>query len=127
MDLLRSYICIKGKRVFILQCSHSSLQSNDQSVLIQDPFSTLNTRGSSLSSLRKYAYSNIMKILLSKKGKFSDKNFDIFSYFAKKHRLWVLVRTASARRFLRVPTIYVFSKIRNRLWVLVRTASARRF
>ena len=23
----------------------------------------------------------------------------IFSYFAKKHRLWVLVRTASARRF----------------------------
>ena len=34
----------------------------------------------------------------------------IFLIFAQKHRLWVLVRTASARRFLRVPTIYVLSK-----------------
>ena len=33
--------------------------------------------------------------------KFSDKkkNPDIFSHFRSKHRLWVLVRTASARRF----------------------------
>ena len=29
---------------------------------------------------------------------------------AQKHRLWVLVRTASPRRFLRVPTIYVLSR-----------------
>ena len=35
----------------------------------------------------------------TKKGKFPDKNSDIFSYFCSKHRLWVLVRTASARRF----------------------------
>ena len=34
----------------------------------------------------------------------------IFLIFAPKHRLWVLVRTASPRRFLRVPTIYVLSK-----------------
>ena len=34
----------------------------------------------------------------------------IFLIFAPKHRLWVLVRTASARRFLRVPTIYALSK-----------------
>ena len=34
----------------------------------------------------------------------------IFLIFAPKHRLWVLVRTASARRFLRVRTIYVLSK-----------------
>ena len=34
----------------------------------------------------------------------------MFSYFALKHRLWVLVRTASMRRFKRVPTIYVLSK-----------------
>ena len=33
-----------------------------------------------------------------------------FLIFAPKHRLWVLVRTASARRFSRVPTIYVLSK-----------------
>ena len=30
--------------------------------------------------------------------------------FALKHRLWVLVRTASLRRFYRVPTHYVLSK-----------------
>ena len=34
----------------------------------------------------------------------------IFLIFARKHRLWVLVRTASARRFERVPTIYVLSR-----------------
>ena len=34
---------------------------------------------------------------------------DLF-YFWSKHRLWVLVRTASARRFYRVPTIYVFEQ-----------------
>ena len=33
-----------------------------------------------------------------------------FLIFALKHRLWVLVRTASLRRFLRVPTINVLSK-----------------
>ena len=30
--------------------------------------------------------------------------------FAPKHRLWVLIRTASPRRFYRVPTIYVLIK-----------------
>ena len=31
-------------------------------------------------------------------------------YFCSKHRLWVFVRTASTRRFLRIPTIYVLSR-----------------
>ena len=34
----------------------------------------------------------------------------IFHISAQKHRLWVLVRTASVRRFERVPTIYVLSR-----------------
>ena len=34
----------------------------------------------------------------------------IFVISAQKHILWVLVRTASARRFYRVPTIYVLSR-----------------
>ena len=34
----------------------------------------------------------------------------IFLIFDPKHRLWVLVRTTSARGFKRVPTIYVLSK-----------------
>ena len=34
----------------------------------------------------------------------------IFVISAQKHRLWVLVRTASMRRFSRVPTIYVSSR-----------------
>ena len=50
------------------------------------------------------------EIFTTKNWNFSDKNSDIFSYFCSKHRLWVLVRTASARRFYRVPTIYVFDR-----------------
>ena len=34
----------------------------------------------------------------------------IFLISTQKHRLWVLVRTASARRFLRAPTIYVLNR-----------------
>ena len=34
----------------------------------------------------------------------------IFLIFAQKHRLWVPVRTASSRRFSRVPTVYGLSK-----------------
>ena len=50
-------------------------------------------------TLRKQVYLNILKILPPKKWKCSDKNSDIFSIFCSKHKLWVLVRTASARRF----------------------------
>ena len=35
----------------------------------------------------------------TKKWNFSDTKFKYFSYFCSKHRLWVLVRTASSRRF----------------------------
>ena len=48
-------------------------------------------------SLRKHAYSNILKILPPKNENFQMKNSYIFSYFCSKHRLWVLVRTASAQ------------------------------
>ena len=46
---------------------------------------------------------------------FIQKNWDMQGYiyfliFAPKYRLCVIVRTASPRRFLRVPTICVFSK-----------------
>ena len=34
----------------------------------------------------------------------------IFHFFCPKHRVWVLVRTDSERRFQRVPTIYVLRK-----------------
>ena len=50
-------------------------------------------------TLRKHAYSNTLKILPPKNDNFSDKKFWYFSYFCSKHRLWVLVRTASPRRF----------------------------
>ena len=50
-------------------------------------------------TLRKHVYSNILKISPQKKKKmFSDKHW-YFTYFCSKHRLWVLVRTASPRRF----------------------------
>ena len=34
----------------------------------------------------------------------------IFLILLEKHRFWVLIRTASPRRFLQVPTIYVLSR-----------------
>ena len=48
--------------------------------------------------LRKHAYSNILKILSPKTEKIQIKTSWYFSYFCSKHRLWVLVRTASTRR-----------------------------
>ena len=48
--------------------------------------------------------------LTTKKWKFSDKKLLYFLNFCSKHRLWVLVRTVSTRRYERVPTIYVFEQ-----------------
>ena len=50
-------------------------------------------------ALRKHAYSNTLKILPPKMAIFQIKNSDSFHISAQKHRLWVLVRTASPRRF----------------------------
>ena len=50
-------------------------------------------------SLRKHAFSNILKILPPKNENFQIKKSDIFLISAQKHSLWVLGRTASARRF----------------------------
>ena len=46
-------------------------------------------------TLRKHAYWNILKILPPKSESFQIKKFWCFPYFCSKHRLWVLVRTAS--------------------------------
>ena len=51
-------------------------------------------------TLRKHAYSNIVKILPPQEIKKNQiKYSDISSYFCSNHRLWVLVRTASSRGF----------------------------
>ena len=49
-------------------------------------------------SLRKHAYLNILKTS-PPKTEFLDRKFWYFSYFCSKHRLLVLVRTASPGRF----------------------------
>ena len=48
------------------------------------------------------------RILYSKTGVYRGIHYLLI--FALKHILWVHVRTASMRRFKRVPTIYVSSK-----------------
>ena len=50
-------------------------------------------------TLRKHAYSNILRILPPKNENFQIKKIWYFSNFCSKHRFWVLVRTASTRRF----------------------------
>ena len=60
------------------------------------PTKESNQAGNSHSmTLRKQAYSNILKFLPPRNEKFQIKIL-IFSYFCSKHRSWVLVRTASA-------------------------------
>ena len=51
------------------------------------------------STFRKHAYSNILKISPPKTENFQIKKSDNFLISAEKHRLWVLVRTASASYF----------------------------
>ena len=51
------------------------------------------------SSLPKQTYSNMLKISPSKNENFQIKKIWYFSYLCSKHRLWVLVRTASTRWF----------------------------
>ena len=43
----------------------------------------------------------------------------IFSYFCLKHRMWVLVRTASSRRLERVPTIYILSRYMKNIRIFI--------
>ena len=50
-------------------------------------------------SLRNHVYSNILNTLPPKNENFQIKQFWYSAYFCSKHRLWVLVRTASPRRF----------------------------
>ena len=62
-----------------------------------------------LTAISKASLFKFTETFTTKKWKFSDKNSDIF-HISAKNILWVLVRTASPRRFQRVPTIYVFEQ-----------------
>ena len=64
-----------------------------------------------LRALRKHAYSNILKLLPQKKRKFLGKKFWYFLYFCSKHRLLVLVRTASV--LTSTHNLCVWSEIRK--------------
>ena len=67
--------------------------------LINVQYENLSYSYNSYITLRKYTYSNILKIYNPKKENFQIKKIWYFSYFCSKYRLWILVRTASARRF----------------------------
>ena len=49
-------------------------------------------------------YTPLSPKFYSKSGEYSQ-GIPIFLIFAPKHRLWVIIRTASSRRFLRVPNL----------------------
>ena len=51
------------------------------------------------SSITKTCLFKYTENFTTKKWKFSDKKFWYFSCFCSKHRLWVLIRTASLRQF----------------------------
>ena len=51
-----------------------------------------------------------VNLISCKNVNFLFKFSDFFSYFCTKHKVWVHVRTASMRRFKRIPTIYVLKR-----------------
>ena len=69
--------------------------------------------GPSSFPFRKHAYSNILKILQPKKENFQIKKIWYFSYFCSKHRLWVLVRTASLRPLTSTHNVCFWAEIRK--------------
>ena len=81
------------------------LQHNDKRKLLSKPVSILNLlKGASsfflsdtvITKIRLFKY---IETFLTTKGKHSDKKVWYFSYSCSKHRLWVLVWTASTWRF----------------------------
>ena len=57
--------------------------------------------------------------LYSNSGVCGGRPIPIFLIFAQKHRLWVLLRTASLRRFQCVPTIYILSKDKKNIKIFL--------
>ena len=55
-----------------------------------------------------YKFYVYMYDIATDKAFFHPKNADIFLISQQKHMLWVLIRSASVRRFKWVPTTYVF-------------------
>ena len=74
------------------------------------PLPRLQNGHHSLLTLRILAHAIYREFFKKKKMIISLENLRYFSYFCSKHRLWVHVRTASPRRFERVPTIYVLEQ-----------------
>ena len=72
----------------VIILSHLTYRSVPTNKHMTDPFSITKTR-----------LFKCIENFTSKNWKFSDKKLWYFSYFCSKHTLWVLVRTASARRF----------------------------
>ena len=105
-------ICLSNLLTILITCkicltTRSRLARTDVTLVV-----VRDTSGEEVtwSPLRKHTYSNIMKILQQKKKKkkkwkCSDINFWYFSYFCSKHRLWVLVRTASMMFFSKIRKI----------------------
>ena len=94
--LYYSYSCVYAQYVVVrilclLVCSFLSYFCWLEMICI---FSSV----SSIPFIMKMCLFKYIELFTSKNWKFSDKNW-YFSYFCSKHRLWVLVRTASPRLF----------------------------
>ena len=80
-------------------CCFGTKPAKDMSITRVDGVTALHVSMSHiLLTIMKTRLFKYIEILISKNRKFSDKKL-IFSYFCLKHRLWVLLRTASSRRF----------------------------
>ena len=63
-----------------------------------------------ITKTRLYSFDPLKPHFYSVKLGFTGVYINVLLISAQKHRLWVLVRTASPKRFKQVPTIYVLSR-----------------
>ena len=90
--------------VWILKIEYTSIMGKESWAVLHDRRLFMNRRNKTesaifVSYITKTSLFKYIENFTSKNWKFSDKNLWYFSNFCSKHRLWVLIRTASARRF----------------------------
>ena len=86
------YTCLLGVTLLLEQFEYANSENSRSAWPASD-------YGQTLVIITKICLFKYIENFTTKEENFSEKKFWYFSYFCSKHRLWVLVRTASARRF----------------------------
>ena len=106
-----------AKEAICMTCQALISGKNKTYILRCCLFSFLVSRLKVITKTRLFKY--IENFTNKTKWKFSDKKIWYFSYFCSKHRMWVLVRTASMRSSNEYPQSMFWAKIRKIMYTPV--------